>query len=151
MAQFYSAKQRVTTQQRITVTIEDLDPFGQGVARYKGKTLFVSGALPGEQAEVTLLEDKRQSKAVRLLNHSPSRVAPRCPHFSRCGGCQQQHVDEALQQQSKSRALARMLTQAANQPVASRWRLMRSLPDRPGATVAASGLACSGRTKHSSC
>lgn len=82
MAQFYSAKQRVTTQQRITVTIEDLDPFGQGVARYKGKTLFVSGALPGEQAEVTLLEDKRQyarAKAVRLLNHSPSRVARAVP------------------------------------------------------------------------
>ncbi|WP_089527764.1 23S rRNA (uracil(1939)-C(5))-methyltransferase RlmD [Pantoea ananatis] len=121
MAQFYSAKKRVTTQQRITVTIEDLDPFGQGVARYKGKTLFVSGALPGEQAEVTLLEDKRQyarAKAVRLFNHSPSRVEPRCPHFTRCGGCQQQHADEALQQQSKSRALARMLTQAASQPVA---------------------------------
>ncbi|WP_432413750.1 23S rRNA (uracil(1939)-C(5))-methyltransferase RlmD [Pantoea allii] len=121
MAQFYSAKQRVTTKQRITVTIEDLDPFGQGVARHKGKTLFVTGALPGEEAEVSLLEDKRQfarAKTVRLLSRSASRVEPRCPHFSRCGGCQQQHADEALQQQSKSRALARMLTQAANQPVA---------------------------------
>ncbi|WHS99615.1 MAG: 23S rRNA (uracil(1939)-C(5))-methyltransferase [Pantoea stewartii] len=120
MAQFYSAKQRVTTRKRLTVTIEDLDPFGQGVARHKGQTLFVAGALPGEQAEVTLLEEKRQyarAKTERLLNHSPSRVEPRCPHFSRCGGCQQQHVDEPLQQQSKARALARMLTQAAKQAI----------------------------------
>lgn len=52
MAQFYSAKRRVTTRQIITVTVNDLDPFGQGVARHQGKALFVSGVLPHEQAEV---------------------------------------------------------------------------------------------------
>jgi len=121
MAQFYVAKQRVTTQQRITVTIEALDPFGQGVARHKGKTLFVAGALPGEQAEVMLTEDKRQfarAKVTRLISRSPARVTPRCPHYERCGGCQQQHADVALQQQSKAQALSRMLRQAAAQDVA---------------------------------
>ncbi|MFH8135618.1 23S rRNA (uracil(1939)-C(5))-methyltransferase RlmD [Pantoea osteomyelitidis] len=120
MAQFYSAKQRVTTRQRITVTIEALDPFGQGVARHQGKTLFVTGALPGEQAEVTLLEDKRQyarAKVTRLLSQSPARVTPRCAYFGVCGGCQQQHVDEALQQSSKAQALARMLSRETQQPV----------------------------------
>ncbi|MCZ4060342.1 23S rRNA (uracil(1939)-C(5))-methyltransferase RlmD [Pantoea sp. LMR881] len=121
MAQFYSAKQRVTTKQRITVTIDDLDPFGQGVARHHGKTIFVSGALPGEQAEITLTDDKRQfarASVTRLLNSSPARVEPRCPHFTLCGGCQQQHVDEALQQQSKAQALSRMLSKEANHTVA---------------------------------
>ncbi|MGK3144233.1 23S rRNA (uracil(1939)-C(5))-methyltransferase RlmD [Pantoea sp. C2G6] len=121
MAQFYAAKQRVTRQQRLTVTIEELDPFGQGVARHKGKTLFVTGALPGEEAEITLTEDKRhfaRAKVTRLLSHSPARVTPRCPHYTRCGGCQQQHVAEPLQQQSKAQALSRMLSQAAGQPVA---------------------------------
>lgn len=120
MAQFYSAKQRVTTRQRITVTIEDLDPFGQGVARHNGKAMFVSGALPGEQAEVSLLEDKRQyarAKATRITNPSAERVAPRCPHFGVCGGCQQQHVSVALQEQSKAKALARMLSRDAPLPV----------------------------------
>lgn len=121
MAQFYSAKQRVATRQRITVTVEELDAFGQGVARHQGKTLFISGALPGEQAEVTLLEEKRhyaRGKVTRLLTTSPQRVQPRCPHFSRCGGCQQQHVDESLQQHSKAGALSRMLSQAAGRTVA---------------------------------
>ena len=121
MAQFYSAKQRVTTKQRITVTVDELDPFGQGVARHQGKTLFISGALPGEQAEVTLVEEKRQyarGKATRLLSISPERVTPRCPHFTRCGGCQQQHAAEPLQQRSKAAALSRMLSQAAQRAVA---------------------------------
>jgi len=121
MAQFYVAKQRVATQQRMTVTIDELDPFGQGVARHKGKTIFVAGALPGEQAEIMLTEDKRQfarGKVKRLLSRSPARVAPRCPHFERCGGCQQQHAEVELQQQSKTQALSRMLSQAAAQTIA---------------------------------
>jgi 23S rRNA (uracil1939-C5)-methyltransferase len=60
MAQFYSAKRRVTTRQIITVTVNDLDPFGQGVARHNGKALFVKDLLPQETAEITLIEDKRQ-------------------------------------------------------------------------------------------
>ena len=60
MAQFYSAKRRVTTRQIITVTVNDLDPFGQGVTRHQGKALFVGGVLPQEQAEVVLVEDKKQ-------------------------------------------------------------------------------------------
>lgn len=66
MAQFYSAKRRVTTRQIITVTVNDLDPFGQGVARHQGKALFVSGLLPQEQAEVVLVEDKNSMPARRL-------------------------------------------------------------------------------------
>ncbi|MGV8597259.1 TRAM domain-containing protein, partial [Pseudomonas aeruginosa] len=73
MAQFYSPKRRVTTRQSsqiLTVTVSDLDPFGQGVVRHDGKAVFVSGELPGEQAEIQLTEDKRQfakGKLKRLL------------------------------------------------------------------------------------
>ncbi|WP_310608752.1 23S rRNA (uracil(1939)-C(5))-methyltransferase RlmD [Buttiauxella brennerae] len=112
MAQFYSAKRRVTTRQIITVNVSDLDPFGQGVARHNGKALFIQGALPGEQVDATITDDKRnfsQAKVKRRLNDSPQRVTPRCPHFGVCGGCQQQHASIELQQQAKSRALARMM------------------------------------------
>ncbi|MDI9276943.1 23S rRNA (uracil(1939)-C(5))-methyltransferase RlmD [Pantoea sp. EABMAA-21] len=120
MAQFYSAKQRVATKQRITVTIEDLDPFGQGVARHNGKAMFVSGALPGEQAEVMVEEDKRQfsrAKAKKIMQPSAQREKPRCVHFGVCGGCQQQHAAIALQEDSKARALSRMLSRDAPLPV----------------------------------
>ncbi|VDZ90388.1 23S rRNA 5-methyluridine methyltransferase [Lelliottia amnigena] len=104
MAQFYSAKRRVTTRQIITVEATDLDPFGQGVARHNGKALFISGLLPNERAEVTLTEDKSKysrGQVKRRLNDSPERVTPRCPHFGVCGGCQQQHASVALQQSSQ--------------------------------------------------
>jgi 23S rRNA (uracil1939-C5)-methyltransferase len=112
MAQFYSAKRRVTTRQIITVTVNDLDPFGQGVARHNGKALFIPELLPQESAEVTITEDKKQyarAQVKRRLNDSPEREVPRCPHFGRCGGCQQQHASIPLQQRSKSAALSRLM------------------------------------------
>ncbi|QIC85528.1 23S rRNA (uracil(1939)-C(5))-methyltransferase RlmD [Serratia liquefaciens] len=115
MAQFYSPKRRVTTRQNspvLTLTVDNLDPFGQGVAHHNGKAVFVSGVLPGEQAEVQLTEEKNKfakGRLKRLLSRSPQRVEPRCPHFGVCGGCQQQHADESLQQQSKAAALVRMI------------------------------------------
>ena len=112
MAQFYSAKRRVTTRQIITVTVNDLDPFGQGVARHNGKALFIPELLPQESAEVVITEDKKQfarAQVKRRLNDSPQREVPRCPHFGVCGGCQQQHASISLQQRSKSAALSRLM------------------------------------------
>ena len=129
MAQFYSAKRRVTTRQALTVTVNDLDPFGQGVARHNGKALFVPGLLPQESAEVVLVEDKRQfarAEVRRRRNDSPDRVTPVCPHFGVCGGCQQQHASIALQQQSKSAALARLMKRDVEEIIsASAWGYRR--------------------------
>lgn len=129
MAQFYSAKRRVTTRQIITVTVNDLDPFGQGVARHQGKALFISGLLPQEQADVVVVEDKKQyarAQVKRRLNDSPQRQAPRCPHFGICGGCQQQHASIELQQQSKRAALARLMKREVDDIIAaSPWGYRR--------------------------
>ncbi|MGE5985642.1 23S rRNA (uracil(1939)-C(5))-methyltransferase RlmD [Klebsiella michiganensis] len=129
MAQFYSAKRRVTTRQIITVTVNDLDPFGQGVARHQGKALFISGLLPQEQADVVVVEDKKQyarAQVKRRLSDSPQRQAPRCPHFGICGGCQQQHASIDLQQQSKRAALARLMKRDVDDIIAaSPWGYRR--------------------------
>ncbi|ELC0839228.1 23S rRNA (uracil(1939)-C(5))-methyltransferase RlmD [Klebsiella michiganensis] len=129
MAQFYSAKRRVTTRQIITVTVNDLDPFGQGVARHQGKALFISGLLPQEQADVVVVEDKKQyarAQVKRRLSDSPQRQAPRCPHFGICGGCQQQHASIELQQQSKRAALTRLMKREVDDIIAaSPWGYRR--------------------------
>jgi len=148
MAQFYSAKRRVTTRQIITVEATDLDPFGQGVARHNGKALFIAGLLPNERAEVTLTEDKSKysrGQVKRRLNDSPERVAPRCPHFGVCGGCQQQHASVALQQSSKSTALARLMKHEVNeiisgQPWGYRRRARLSLSYEPKTQKLAMGF-----------
>ncbi|KHE03894.1 23S rRNA (uracil(1939)-C(5))-methyltransferase RlmD [Citrobacter braakii] len=139
MAQFYSAKRRVTTRQIITVTVNDLDPFGQGVARHNGKALFIPELLPQESAEVVITEDKKQfarAQVKRRLNDSPQREVPRCPHFGVCGGCQQQHASILLQQRSKSAALSRLMKcevsdVIADTPWGYRRRARLSLNYRP--------------------
>ena len=139
MAQFYSAKRRVTTRQIITVTVNDLDPFGQGVARHNGKALFIPELLPKESAEVVITEDKKQfarAQVKRRLNDSPQREVPRCPHFGVCGGCQQQHASISLQQRSKSAALSRLMKcevsdVIADTPWGYRRRARLSLNYRP--------------------
>ena len=139
MAQFYSAKRRVTTRQIITVTVNDLDPFGQGVARHNGKALFINGLLPEESAEITVTEDKKQyarGQVKRRLSSSPERETPRCPHFGICGGCQQQHASVALQQRSKRAALHRLMKRdvdavIAGEPWGYRRRARLSLNYQP--------------------
>ncbi|PIJ49062.1 23S rRNA (uracil(1939)-C(5))-methyltransferase [Erwinia sp. OLTSP20] len=123
MAQFYSAKRRVTTAESLVVTVSDLSPQGQGIARHKGKAIFIAQALPGEEVEITLTEEKKQFARGRLTHirvASDQRQTPRCRYFTTCGGCQQQHASEALQQQSKASALSHLL-----------WRETGITPPRP--------------------
>ena len=64
--------------------ITDLSHDGQGVARIEGKTVFVSGALLGEQVRLRIRKRHRnfdEAEAIEILTPSPHRVVPRCSHF----------------------------------------------------------------------
>ena len=55
-----------------------------------GKTVFVSGGVPGDVVEVEITKNaKRYCEAViaRLVEPSPLRVMPACPFYATCGGC----------------------------------------------------------------
>jgi 23S rRNA (uracil1939-C5)-methyltransferase len=76
---------------------------GDGVGKLPdGKTVFVPRTAPGDLVElVELREHKRFARARpgRLLEASPHRVEPRCPHYvhDECGGCQLQHLNYEAQ------------------------------------------------------
>lgn len=73
---------------------------GEGVGRVEGYTLFVSGALPGEQVEVKVLKTKKQygyAKLQKVLKPSSDRVSPPCEIYDQCGGCQLQHLSYEAQ------------------------------------------------------
>jgi 23S rRNA (uracil1939-C5)-methyltransferase len=81
---------------------------GRGVARRDGKTMFVSGALPGERVLVEQTTRNRhfdEGRTIEVLQASPDRVAPRCPHFGVCSGCVLQHLAEDKQILLKQRVL----------------------------------------------
>jgi 23S rRNA (uracil1939-C5)-methyltransferase len=81
---------------------------GDALGHYQGRPVLVPRALPGERLEV---EEVRTAKGVvharplRLLEASPDRVAPLCPYFGRCGGCQYQHLKPELQTVAKTEIL----------------------------------------------
>ncbi|MEN8173331.1 MAG: class I SAM-dependent RNA methyltransferase [Chloroflexota bacterium] len=60
-----------------------------------GRAVFVPHTLPGEKVRIeTVIEKPRYAKArmLEILNPSPERITPRCPHFGVCGGCHYQHL-----------------------------------------------------------
>jgi len=72
--------------------------------REDGKPVFVAGALPGETVRAALERRHRtydEAVAVEVLEASPDRVEPRCPHFGTCGGCTLQHMAPAAQVAAK--------------------------------------------------
>lgn len=73
---------------------------GEGVGRVEGFTLFVQGALPGEKVRAKVLKTKKQygyAKLLELVQASGDRIAPPCPIYDQCGGCQLQHMDYTAQ------------------------------------------------------
>jgi len=84
-----------------TVLIAGLDEGGRGVALIDGEKAIVPFSIPGETWRV--------APQAALLEPSPDRVAPPCPYFGRCGGCQLQHISEGRQLAEKQRWLAATL------------------------------------------
>jgi len=80
--------------------IADLSHAGHGVARLDGKAVFVTDALPGERVRIRRVRRHRNfDEAVleSVLEASPERVTPSCPHFGTCGGCALQHLEPRAQ------------------------------------------------------
>jgi 23S rRNA (uracil1939-C5)-methyltransferase len=73
---------------------------GSFLARVEGKAVFVPLALPGEQARVRVVEEKRGYATAELetiVAAAPERALPSCRHFGTCGGCQYQHAEYKAQ------------------------------------------------------
>lgn len=88
------------------VVIERLVYGGDGLAREEGRVMFVPYVLPGERVRVQVARGERgwaRATLLEILEPSPARVTPRCPHFGpgRCGGCQWQHLDYEAQLAAK--------------------------------------------------
>ncbi len=70
---------------------------GAALGRHKKQVIFVPYSIPGERIRARIVE-ARQSYAygelIEIIQPSPVRVEPPCPHFGpgRCGGCQLQHI-----------------------------------------------------------
>ena len=90
----------------VDLKIEDIAFGGKGVARKKGKAVFIPFTIEGELVSARITREKKQfaeAEIVDLRERSLHRVEPPCPYFVRCGGCAYQHIDYAHQLEIKSR------------------------------------------------
>src|SRR5690606_6819118 len=109
---------------RIELTLTDIAFGGEALGRTDGRVVFVPYALPGERAEVALVQDKgdfARGALARLLEPSGDRVEPPCPKFTACGGCQWQHAGYAAQLGFKRRVVAEQLRRIGRFPDAERF------------------------------
>ena len=97
----------------IVLDIDHLNTSGDGIARYRGRTLTIAFTIPGERVRASLDRSRPGSASlVEVVRHSPHRVQARCPHFGVCGGCAWQHIAYPEQLRLKTELVRRLIQQA---------------------------------------
>jgi 23S rRNA (uracil1939-C5)-methyltransferase len=79
----------------VELEITDLARGGRGVGRASRLVVFVEGGLPGERLRARIRSVRRgfaEAELLSVLEPSPDRVVPPCPHYADCGGCDRQHL-----------------------------------------------------------
>jgi 23S rRNA (uracil1939-C5)-methyltransferase len=138
--------------ERITLQIDNLSHSGEGVGRYKGFTIFVPEAVPGDQVAAKLISvQSNYARALieAVLQPAAERIEPVCPVYADCGACQLQHLDYAAQLEHKRQWVVDALTRIGKLadvmvkqtlPMADPWRY-RNKAQFPVAQVAGKVVA----------
>jgi 23S rRNA (uracil1939-C5)-methyltransferase len=114
--------------QTLRATIDSLAFGGNGVCRVNGKVCFVPFSAPGDVVSLAVTAEKRSymtARIVDLLEASPQRISPPCPHFGICGGCSWQQIGYEGQLQAKRQILAESLWRGAR---VEAERIMSTMP-----------------------
>ena len=112
-----------------TVKIPDMGADGEGIGHLEadgsraddpaetfgsaGYTLFVKDAVLGDLVRARIVKPKKGYAFARLeevLEPSPDRIVPPCPHHRQCGGCQIQALSYEKQLEFKDRKVKNNLT-----------------------------------------
>ncbi len=95
--------------------ITEVDKKGRGCGEINGRRACAYFTAPGEEIEARLVSRKQgvlMLEGERLIQASPRRRQPPCPHAGRCGGCKWQQFDYAYQLELKRELLEKTLAAA---------------------------------------
>lgn len=104
------SKERVVLR---NIEIESVAAEGNGLAHVDGKVLFVPKCVPGDIVDVVLTRKRKgfmQGDVIELVQPSPIRQAPICPHYGICGGCTWQALPYDKQLEFKQQQVVDQLT-----------------------------------------
>ena len=86
---------------------------GDTLANFEGGVINVFGGIRGERVEARIVRYRRRRRqhvsaiVTAALEASPHRIAPPCPYFGACTGCQWQHIEYGHQLKLKQERVRR--------------------------------------------
>ena len=120
MVNIYKAKPKASLLGKtFNFNIDNSDYEVQGISKHQQKIVFVAAALPGEQVQAKVVEDKAgfiRAQTVNVITPSPLRITPPCPHAAVCGGCQLQHLTAESQRELKLQGIDALIRHQTNLP-----------------------------------
>ena len=102
--------------QEFTGLVESLGSNGEGIVHMGDTVFFAPFTVTGEKVKFRALKVKNRigyAKALEILTPADERVRARCPLFTRCGGCQIQHLRYGAQLKLKSKTVQDALRKIA--------------------------------------
>lgn len=102
--------------QEFTGMVESLGSNGEGIVHIGETVYFAPFTAVGEKIKFKALKVKNRigyAKALEILTPADERVRPRCPVFTKCGGCQIQHLRYNAQLKLKSKTVQDALRKIA--------------------------------------
>ncbi|MBP6430163.1 MAG: 23S rRNA (uracil(1939)-C(5))-methyltransferase RlmD [Ferruginibacter sp.] len=94
------------------ILVTDYAAEGKALAKYDGKVIFISGAVPGDTVDVFLTKNKKdwaEARVIAIKTPAVDRQTPFCKHFGVCGGCKWQMLPYAKQLQYKQQEVEQNL------------------------------------------
>ncbi|RUM43934.1 MAG: hypothetical protein DSY80_05055 [Desulfocapsa sp.] len=102
-----------------TFHIEKLVHGGLGLSHDScGKAVLLEGVIAGEDVSATIYSTTKnllQGQATQIHKTSPNRVQPPCKQYTRCGGCNFQHISYSGQLQAKKAVIEDLLLRSGHQ------------------------------------
>lgn len=86
----------------MTIIADKMVCGGDCITKIDGKTVFVPGLLPGEEASIKIVESRKdfdRAEVLAITKTSPHRRQPPCPYYGSCGGCNLQIADDDYQKE----------------------------------------------------
>jgi 23S rRNA (uracil1939-C5)-methyltransferase len=108
-----------SSQPTVQVKLTQMAHGGAALGRHEGRVIFVERAIPDEQVRAQIVEDKGRfahAQLAQVVEPSPDRVEPHCPHVPECGGCQWQHIAYSRQVALKTDVVRDQLRRIAGIP-----------------------------------
>lgn len=99
------------------ISIDSMAYGGYGVGRIDGKAVFTDYAVPGDELDVEIYDDRKNysfAHISRILKSSEKRLDSPCPNFGICGGCSYLNISYSDEIEYKKAVLLDQLKRIAS-------------------------------------